>query len=99
MFDEIDDLRVNLREAADGFRPALDADELARTGRRRQRRNRIIGGVAGAAALLVVAGIGVPAALSLRPGIPASPAGGRPRHRARRRLPSRRCRVRIPRAG
>lgn len=76
MFDEIDDLRVNLREAADGFRPALDADELARTGRRRQRRNRIIGGVAGAAALLVVAGIGVPAALSLRPGIPASPAGG-----------------------
>ncbi|WP_298134253.1 hypothetical protein, partial [Micropruina sp.] len=73
---EIDDLRVNLREAADGFRPALDADELAQAGRRRQRRNRIIGGVAGAAALLVVAGVGIPAALSLRPGIPASPAGG-----------------------
>ena len=26
MFDEFDDLRVNLREAADGFRPSLDAD-------------------------------------------------------------------------
>ncbi len=76
MFDEIDDLRVNLREAADGFRPSLDADELAKAGRRVQRRNRIIGGAAGAAALALVIGFGVPAALNAGPGIPAAPAPG-----------------------
>lgn len=74
MFDEIDDLRVNLREAADGFRPSLDADELVRAGRRRQRRNRIAGGLAGAAALAVVVGFGIPAVLNTAPGIPAAPA-------------------------
>lgn len=74
MFDEIDDLRVNLREAADGFRPDLDAAELAKAGRRVQRRNRILGGVAGAAALALVVGFGLPAILNLRPGVPAVPA-------------------------
>ncbi|MCW5954159.1 MAG: hypothetical protein KIT69_18060, partial [Propionibacteriaceae bacterium] len=75
MFDEIDDLRVNLREAVDGFRPVLDAGELAKAGRRVQRRNRILGGVAGAAALVLVLGFGLPALLNLRPGVPAIPAG------------------------
>ena len=74
MFDEIDDLRVNLREVADGFRPVLDADELARAGRRVQRRKRMLGGIAGAAALALLVGVGLPAVLNLRPGLPAVPA-------------------------
>ncbi|MGC3954852.1 MAG: hypothetical protein QM804_11525 [Propionicimonas sp.] len=74
MFDEIDDLRVNLREAADGFRPSLDADGLAKAGRRVQRRNRILGGIAGVAAVALAAGFGLPAVLNPRTGIPAAPA-------------------------
>lgn len=74
MFDEMDDLRVGLRQAADGFRPSLDAEELARAGRRVQRRNRLIGGAVGVAVLAVVIGFGVPAALNLGRGIPAVPA-------------------------
>lgn len=74
MFDEIDDLRVNLREAADGFRPSLDAERLATAGRRVQRRNRVISAVVGVAALGVVAGFGLPVLLHSGQGIPAAPA-------------------------
>lgn len=65
MVDEMDDLRANLRASADGFRPELDAAALAEAGRRRQRRNRVIGGVAGVAALALVVGVGASAILNL----------------------------------
>lgn len=74
MHDDFDGLRASLRASADGFRPHLDAGELARAGRQVQRRNRALGGIAGLAVLVVAAGFGVPAILNTGTERPAFPA-------------------------
>lgn len=51
MTDPMDELRRNLQDTADAFRPALDPADLAATSRRRRRTSGVVSGVAAAAVL------------------------------------------------
>lgn len=68
MTDPMDELRRNLQDTADAFRPDFDAAELATTSRRRRRNAGIAGGLAGAAVVAVALTVLVPTIL--RPNAP-----------------------------
>jgi hypothetical protein len=74
MSDDFNDLRTSLKQAAEAFRPDLDASALAGTSRARSRRRMIIGALAGALAVAVVAVLAFPGVLALRAMVPAAPA-------------------------
>jgi len=68
MTDPMDDLRRNLQDTADGFRPDLNPAELAATSRKRRRNAGIAGGLAGVAVVAVALTVLVPTIL--RPNAP-----------------------------